>query len=183
MSDWEIFLTAVSLSLDAVAVAVAAGTLSKIRIKQALKIAAFFGGFQFMMPLIGWGIGYNFTGYLKYGNVIGFVALLLVGIKMLAEAIKKTDGEDIEKERHITQLKILILLAITTSIDALIIGLTFNFIKVNVWSAVSIIGLVTFFLSLIGVYLGERSKKLVGNRIEIFGSLILIILAFKILLF
>lgn len=184
MSFLEIILTAISLSLDAVAVSVAAAALRPIRAQQALKIAFFFGGFQLVMPLVGWAVGSNFKEYLaNYSNIIGFVALFALGGKMLYEAIKKPDKEKEEDEKHITDTKILSILAITTSIDALVVGITFNFIPVNIPVAVITIGLITFFLCLGGVYIGTKGRHLMGNKIELAGALILIALSFKILLF
>ncbi len=183
MSFLEIILTALSLSLDATAVSIAAGALNKISIKQAFKIAAFFGIFQLVMPIIGWEIGSSFKEYiLNYSNIIGFIALLALGSKMFYEAIKKTNEEEINNEKHITQNKVLLLLAITTSIDALVVGITFNFLNVNIPLAVITIGIITFFLCLGGVYVGKRGRNIAGNKIEIVGALILIALAFKILL-
>lgn len=184
MSLFEVILTAISLSLDAVAVSVAAGALRQLSAQQTLKIAFFFGGFQCVMPLIGWALGYNFAEYFsRYGAVIGFVTLFALGCKMLYESLKKPDKQEIDNERHITETKILSVLALATSIDALVIGITFNFVSVNILLASSIIGLITFFFCIFGVYFGGKSRQLFGNRIEIIGAVILILLAFKILLF
>lgn len=183
MTLTEIILIAFSLSLDAVAVALAAGALHSMTFKQAMKIALFFGAFQLLMPLVGWALGLGFGGYAKaYGNIIGFLLLLGVGLNMLRETYKKEKNEDIKHERHLAETKVLVVMAIATSIDALVVGVTFNFISVNVPLAVCLIGIITLVLSFLAVYVGGKSKHLVGNRkVEVIGALIIIGLAFKIL--
>ncbi|OGH69102.1 MAG: hypothetical protein A3I29_04570 [Candidatus Magasanikbacteria bacterium RIFCSPLOWO2_02_FULL_44_11] len=184
MSLFEIILTAISLSLDAVAVSIAAGAMRQLSIKQALKVGFFFGAFQGVMPLVGWVLGYNFADYFsRFGALIGFIALFTLGCKLLYESLKKPNKQEINKERHITETKILSILALTTSMDALVIGITFNFIFVNIPLASSIIGLITFLFCILGIYFGKKSRQLLGNRIEIVGAVILMLLAFKILLF
>jgi putative Mn2+ efflux pump MntP len=183
MTFIDILLTAFSLSLDAVAIAVAASTLHHVTLRQAIKIAFFFGAFQLFMPLIGWSLGFGFKDALEaYGKMIGFVLLLGVGVNMLRETFKKETPEDVDHERHLAETKILTIMAVATSIDALVVGITFNFVTVNISLAVLIIGAVTFLLSLLGVYIGKKFKHLVGRQIEVVGAFILIGLAFKILL-
>lgn len=180
MSLAEILILAVSLSLDAAVVAVGAGALARINLGTALKVSFTFGAFQGLMPLLGLLFGSMFSGYLlAYGHIVGFVLLLLVGGKMLFEAF---DTEDTERERDITHLSTLLILAVATSIDAFVVGITFSFVPVHVPTAVLAIGLVTFILSLLGVYLGRTSKHLLGTRIELVGAIVIILLAFKILL-
>ena len=180
MSLPEILLLAVSLSLDAAIVAVGAGALARVRLGAALRIAGLFGLFQGLMPVLGLLLGLGFRDYLlAYGHVVGFVLLLLVGGKMLFEAFEK---EDTKRERDILHLSTLLVLAIATSIDAFVIGITFTFIPVDVPIAIALIGLVTFLMALLGVYLGRRSRHLLGTRIELVGACVLILLAFKVLL-
>lgn len=180
MSFPEILLIAVGLSIDAAVVAVGAGALARVTKATALKIALFFGGFQAGMPILGLLLGYGFREYLlAYGHIVGFILLLLVGGKMLFEAFEE---EDAEQERDIARLSTLTVLAVATSIDALVVGISFNFIPVDVPLAVSAIGIVTFFMALLGVVVGMRGKHLLGTRIELAGAVILILLAFKILL-
>lgn len=179
MSLVDILILAVSLSLDAVVVAVGAGVLGRINIGGALKVAFTFGAFQGLMPLLGLLLGSVFSLYLlAYGHIVGFVLLLLVGGKMLYEAF---DTEDTESERDIMHLRILFILAVATSIDAFVVGITFSFVPVHVPTAILLIGGVTFLLSLAGVYLGRTSKHLLGTRIEIVGAAVIILLAFKVL--
>lgn len=181
MSLLDIFLIAVSLSLDAVAVALTIGVLNGFKVKDMFKVGFFFGAFQAVMPLLGWLAGYSFKGvFEEYGHFIGFGLLLLVGLKMLYESFKK---EEEGEEKNLLSNKVLTMLAVATSIDALVVGITFNFVSVNVAIAVVVIGLVTFVLSAFGVYLGAKSKDLVNVKLEIGGAIVLILLAFKILLF
>ncbi len=180
MSVLEIVLIAVSLALDAAIVAVGAGALAHVRPRAALKVALFFGAFQAAMPLLGLVLGLGFREYLlAYGHVVGFVLLLLVGGKMFFESFGE---EDAERERDITKTSTLLLLAVATSIDAFVVGITFNFVPVNVPVAIAVIGIVTFLMALAGVYFGRRSKHLFGNHIELGGALVLIALALKVLL-
>jgi putative Mn2+ efflux pump MntP len=182
MTLTEIFLTGFSLSLDAVTIAIAAGAIHRVTHRQAVKIAFFFGAFQLFMPLIGWAFGFGFKTYLDaYGNIIGFALLAGIGLNMLRETFKKETSADRDHERHLAETKILAMMAVATSIDALVVGITFNFVTVNVPLAVSIIGIVTFVLSLGAVYVGTKFKNAAGNHIEAIGALILIALAFKIL--
>lgn len=179
MSLPELLLLALSLSLDAAVVAVGAGALARVRFGSALRIAGLFGLFQGLMPLLGLVLGLGFREYLlAYGNVVGFVLLLLVGGKMLFEAFEK---EDTKSERNIMRFSTLLVLAVATSIDAFVVGITFTFIPVNVPVALALIGAVTFLMALIGVYLGRRSRHLLGTRIELVGAAVIIMLAFKVL--
>jgi putative Mn2+ efflux pump MntP len=180
VSVFELFLIGLSLSLDVAVVSVGAGALNRICVSRALFIAGIFGFFQAVMPLVGWLFGSLFFDWLmQYGNYIGFTLILLVGFKMLAEAFGK---EDTEKERDILETKTLLLLAIATSIDALVIGVTFTFMKVQLFFAVIFIGFITFIVSLWSIYFGTKMKHFVGSKIELIGGLILIVLAFKVLL-
>ncbi len=184
MSFVDILLTAFSLSLDAVALAAAAAALKQIEVADALKIAFFFGGFQLVMPLIGWALGLGVASYVvQYGHIVGFVLLVCVGIKMLYEALRKKDSDDVKNESHLAETSTLIVMAVATSIDALVVGATFSFVPVNLPIAVSVIGAVTFLLSLAAIQFGKVIHRYVGNEIELGGGLVLIVLAFKILLF
>jgi putative Mn2+ efflux pump MntP len=179
MSFPEILLIAVSIALDATIVAVGAGALARLRVRTALKVAFVFGAFQVIMPLLGYLLGFSFSAYVyDYGHIIGFALLFIVGGKMAYEAFQE---EDKEKEKDITSNGTLFALAVATSIDALVVGVTFTFVPVNLVLALATIGIVTFFLALLGVYVGRKGKHLLGNRIELLGALILIALAFKIL--
>ncbi len=173
-------MLAFGLSVDAAVVAVGAGALARMNWRTSLTVAGSFAVFQGLMPVLGLLLGYGFREYLlAYGHIIGFFLLLLVGGKMLLEAFEK---EDVESERDITRLSVLLTLSIATSIDAFVVGITFNFIAINIPLALAAIGVVTFLMALLGVYLGTRSRNLLGKRVEVLGAVVLILLAFKVLL-
>jgi len=180
MSFVEILLLAVSLSLDAAIVAVGAGTLARVKPFAAFRIALLFGAFHVLMPVLGLLLGYGFREYLSaYGHIVGAGLLFIVGVQMLWESFQK---EDTEREKDILHIRTLLVLAVATSIDAFVVGVTFNFIPVHIPVAIGTISATAFLLSFFGVYLGRRGKHLLGNRIEILGALAIFLLAFKILL-
>ena len=174
-----IFFIAVGLSMDAFAVSVANGfSLKRVRLKDSLKIAAFFGGFQALMPLIGYFLGSFFADMItKYAHWIAFVLLIIIGGNMIKEAM----GEE-EKVDACMDAKEMFLLAIATSIDALAVGVTFAFLKVQIVPAVSFIGCVTFVCSAIGVKIGSIFGSKYRSKSEFCGGMILILIGLKILL-
>lgn len=180
MSIWEIFLVAVGLSMDAFAVAVCKGLkMPKINPKQTALIALFFGGFQGLMPLIGYFLGKQFEEYIvSVDHWITFVLLGFIGGKMIYESFKKDDDE----EDKPFSIKELFVLAIATSIDALAVGITFAFLKVNIAISVTFIGVITFILSAIGVFIGHKFGEKYKSKAEFAGGLILILIGLKILL-
>lgn len=180
MSIWEVFLVAVGLSMDAFAVAICKGLkMPKINKKQMALIALFFGGFQALMPLIGYFLGKQFEEYIvSVDHWITFVLLGFIGGKMIYESFKKDD----EEEDKPFNIKELFVLAIATSIDALAVGITFAFLKVNVVMSVSMIGITTFILSAIGVLIGHKFGEKYKSKAEFAGGLILILIGLKILL-
>lgn len=181
MSFAEILILAVSLSLDAAVVAVGAGALARLKPLAAFKIALLFGSFHVLMPVLGLLLGYGFREYLaSYGHLVGGGLLLLVGVQMLWESFQE---EDTEREKDILHIRTLLVLAIATSIDAFVVGITFNFIQVNVPLAIGTISVAALLMSFIGVYLGRRGKHLLGNRIELLGAIVIFLLALKIMLF
>ena len=158
--------------------------MKKFIFKYALLIALFFGGFQMLMPLIGWAAGTLFEKYItQFDHWIAFGLLLLLGGKMIYDGIFDKDEQ---KEGEEKPLKLgfltLLVMAIATSIDALAVGVTFAFLKVNIWMAVSIIGATTFAFSLVGVGIGVKVGDKFKNKAEIFGGVILILIGLKILL-
>lgn len=175
-------LIAFGLSMDAFAVSVTGGaTLTGRRLKSALMAAFFFGGFQALMPVIGWLGGLEFSDFVTgFDHWIAFILLVLIGGKMIFESMK--DGPSDRAAANLLDLRPLTLLAIATSIDALAIGVTFAFLDISIVVPVAVIGSVTFALSFIGVFIGSRFIGLFENRIEIVGGLILIGIGLKILL-
>jgi len=167
--------------MDAVAVSISSGMrLNAIRFRDAAKIALFFGVFQALMPVLGWYAGSHIVRYISfYDHWIAFGLLAFVGFKMIWESFH-ADGQN--SSVNPLDLKVLILLAIATSIDALAVGLGFAFLKVNIVSAVAVIGIITFVLSLIAVYFGKICSCRFGKRVELIGGLLLIGIGLKILL-
>jgi len=176
-----IVLIAVGLAMDAVAVSLSSGIkLGDVKIQHALKIAFFFGLFQAAMPVFGWFAGITIVRYIELiDHWVAFGLLLFVGLKMIYESFQK------EEKRNGTNpldLKVLIMLSIATSIDALAVGLSLAIIQVPIFTAVSIIGIITFILSYFSVFIGNKCGCFLGKRVELFGGLLLIGIGFKILI-
>lgn len=180
----ELFLVGVGLSMDAFAVSICKGLgMEKINKKQALTIGLYFGGFQALMPLIGWFLGIRFQQYItSIDHWIAFVLLVFIGGKMIWEAIHDKDDEVIEKKDQPLDHKEMFLLAIATSIDALAVGITFAFLDTPIVEAIVIIGCTTFVLSIIGVVMGNFFGTRYKKKAEIAGGIILIFIGVKILL-
>ena len=184
----EIFLIGVGLSMDAFAVSVCKGlNMRRLNLRHALVIALFFGGFQALMPFIGWLLGKQFESYItSFDHWIVFVLLAFIGGKMIVEAVREMkSGDDCETCKTGAEkldLKELTALAIATSIDALAVGITFAFLSVNIAEAVSIIGVTTFLFSIAGVWLGNRFGSKYKAKAELAGGVILVLIGVKILL-
>ncbi|MEI3130173.1 MAG: manganese efflux pump MntP family protein [Oscillospiraceae bacterium] len=181
----EFFLTGIGLSMDAFAVAICKGLgMRKVNYKQMLLIALFFGGFQALMPLLGWLLGRQFEQYItSVDHWIAFALLVLIGANMLREVRKGDDTTDAETVYDAPlPLGQLLLMAIATSIDALAVGISFAFLGVNIWLAIAIIGTTTFLISAAGVFIGNRFGNRYEKRATIAGGIILILLGVKILL-
>lgn len=187
MSVLGILLIAVGLSMDAFAVAISKGiTMKTLRMKSALKVALFFGFFQGIMPLIGWLVGVRFSNYvMKFDHWIAFILLVVIGGKMVYEAYKNADECAVDvasgKEEDATNRELL-LLAIATSIDALAVGVSFAFLKVEIVSSVIMIGVTTLIISFIGVVMGRKLGCLFQKKAEIFGGIMLTLIGSKILI-
>ena len=177
----SILLIGVGLAMDAFSVSVTDGiVLKKPTFLQAAKIAFFFGIFQFLMPCIGYLLGSAFASYIKtFDHWIAFVLLAFIGGKMLIEAVGEKDEDEKEIKNPLSFMTLLVL-AVATSIDALAVGVTFATIDVPLIFAATLIGIVTFIISLAGVYLGSRFGNLFGNKAEIVGGLVLIGIGLKI---
>lgn len=180
MSLFELFLIAVGLSMDAFAVSICKGlSMQKLNPKHALIIGLYFGGFQALMPFIGYSLGIHFqNAIVSYDHWIAFLLLCLIGINMIKEA----KGEDEESVSASVTFKEMVVLAIATSIDALAVGVTFAFLQVNIIPAVSFIGIITFTLSVIGVKVGNVFGVKYKSKAEFIGGLILILIGVKILI-
>ena len=176
----ELFLIGVGLSMDAFAVSICKGLgMEKVNKKQAFVIGLYFGGFQALMPLLGYFLGTQFESLItSIDHWIAFVLLALIGVNMIREACSKDD----EKLNDSFAFKTMILLAIATSIDALAVGVTFAFLQVNIVTAVIMIGLTTFAFSAVGIKIGNVFGAKFKNKAEIFGGAVLILIGLKILL-
>ncbi len=176
----ELFLIAVGLSMDAFAVSVCKGlAMPKCTFKKAAIVGLWFGGFQALMPAIGYILGAQFQEAIaSIDHWIAFVLLALIGGNMIHEAL---DNDEEEADASL-DVKPMFLLAVATSIDALAIGITFAFLKVNIIPAVCFIGIVIFIISFAGVKIGNVFGARYKNKAEIVGGVILILLGLKILL-
>jgi len=179
MGFLDLFFTATALSMDAFAVALLKGlTLRKAR--HILTIALFFGGFQALMPFLGWLLGQQWEQVVvAYDHWIAFVLLSLIGGKMIVESLKE-DGDSGGSTDTLRFLELL-LLSVATSIDALAVGVTFAFLRVDILSAVALIGVTTFTFSASGVVLGRRVGEKMRKKAGIFGGAALILIGVKIL--
>lgn len=181
MGLFELFLLAVGLSMDAFAVSVCKGlSTQKLQVKHYLIIGAWFGGFQALMPLIGYFLGSTFEKYItSFDHWVAFVLLALIGGNMIREGFSKEE----ENVNPSFSFKTMIVLAVATSIDALAVGITFALLPdVNIVAAVSFIGAVTFTLSAIGLKVGNIFGTKYKSKAEIAGGVILILIGLKILL-
>lgn len=179
MSILELFILAVGLSMDAFAVSVCKGlSLGKIKPKHMCIAGAWFGGFQALMPLIGYFLGSFFAEMIeKYDHWVAFVLLAIIGGNM----IKESFGKD-EKVDSSMDVKSMLLLAIATSIDALAVGVTFAFLQVQIVPAVSFIGVITFIFSAVGVKICSLFGTKYKSKAELFGGIVLVLIGIKILL-
>ena len=182
-----LFILAVGLSMDALAVAICKGlALRKWKFRNAVIVGLWFGGFQALMPVFGYILGSQFAGRIqKIDHWIAFVLLTLIGANMIREALGENKNEESEEapcETGSLSFKNMLLLAIATSIDALAVGVTFAFLKVNIIMAASFIGVMTFIISAVGVYVGCRFGTKFESKAELSGGIILILLGIKILL-
>ena len=180
MSIIELIILSIGLAMDAFSVAICKGlSLTKIKVKDAIVVGLYFGIFQALMPVIGYLLGISF--YDKITNIdhwIAFILLSCIGINMIREAIIIKE----EEKNDSLNTKDMLILSIATSIDALAVGITFAFFKVNLILAISLIGIITFIISIAGVKIGNVFGNKYEKKAQIFGGIILILLGFKILL-
>lgn len=185
MNLLELLIIAIGLSMDAFAVSIGKGlSLQKIKINHALKVGLWFGGFQALMPLIGYLLGSTFADIVSaYDHWVAFVLLALIGGNMIKEAFEKDDECDCnKKEKNCFGFVTMLTLAVATSIDALAIGVTFAFFKVTIIPAIITIGITTFLFSVAGLKIGHIFGCKYKSHAELFGGVILILIGLKILL-
>ena len=182
MSFWEILLLAIGVSMDAFAVSIGKG-LSARRASwlEALTVGLWFGGFQALMPVIGYYLGISFADLVtKVDHWIAFGLLLLIGGNMIREALQK--DEESGPADSSFGFRTMLVLAIATSIDALALGISFAFLQTPLWSSVGIIGLTTFAFSAVGLLIGKKVGSRFHKGAEILGGIILIAIGLKILI-
>lgn len=180
MSILEIFIIGLGLSMDAFAVSVCKGlSVPKAKPTHLLTVGLYFGGFQALMPLLGYLLGTQFQSLIEsYDHWIAFVLLGVIGINMIIESRKKED----EELNSYFDFKTMLPLAIATSIDALAVGVTFATLSVNIWIAILFIGITTFILSAVGLKIGNIFGSKYKSAAELFGGVVLVLMGAKILL-
>ncbi len=188
MSLFEIFIIAVSLAMDALAVSASNGlALKNAKVKHACIFGLYFGGFQFLMPVIGFFCGIGFGNYIEMvDHWIAFGLLSVIGGKMIYDSFQ-SDSDDEEApqldEKKIMSPQNMIMLAVATSIDALAVGVSFALTKnVNIWLSAAIIGIVAFVLSFVGVLGGKQIGGKFEKHAALIGGIVLIIIGLRILI-
>ena len=186
----ELLLLAIGLAMDAFAVSIGNGlSMKKQNPKAALAIAFSFGLFQALMPTLGYFLGSAFEDVIRqFDHFIALIFLGFIGGKMIFDGIKELIADkkgETEELSELTEFKLtfgkLLIQAIATSIDALIVGVSFAALPdVNIWTAVLLIGVVTFGISLLGVFSGKKFGQLLGSKAEIFGGIILVGIGLKV---
>ncbi len=175
MSILELIILSIALAMDAFAVSISRGVKVKKNILfSCFEAALYFGIFQGVMPVIGYFIGSNFSDVInKIDNYIVFFILMFIGVKMLIEAFRKEESEE---------NKSMLLLAVATSIDSLSVGVSFSLLKVNIITSSLLIGIITFIFCFVGVKIGSLFGNKFKNKAEIFGGIVIIIIAIKCLI-
>lgn len=179
MGVLELIFIAIGLSMDAFAVSICKGlSLKKVNLKQMMIAGLYFGGFQALMPLIGYLLGVGFESFVQsIDHWIAFILLGILGINMIKESF--SDDENVDSN---FTFKVMLPLAIATSIDALAVGITFAFLRVNILISILVIGITTFCFSFLGVKIGNVAGEKFKNKAELIGGIILILIGLKILL-
>lgn len=187
MNFVELLIIAIGLSMDAFAVSIGKGlSLKKIKLSHALKVGLWFGGFQALMPLIGYMLGSTFAEIVStFDHWVAFVLLSLIGGNMIKESLENDSDNDCDcnkKDKNGFGLTTMFTLAVATSIDALAIGVTFAFFKVAIFPAIITIGITTLIFSVAGLKIGNIFGCKYKSHAEIFGGVILILIGLKILI-
>lgn len=177
----DIFLIGVALSMDAFAVSVCKGlSVKKAGVKHVLTVGVYFGGFQALMPMLGFLLGYKFESFItNIDHWIAFVLLAIIGGNMIREALGKDEDD---KETDDFSFRAMLPLAVATSIDALAVGISFAFLGVDIVTAALLIGATTFVLSGAGIFVGNIFGSKYKSKAELAGGIVLILIGAKILL-
>ncbi|MFR6446810.1 MAG: manganese efflux pump MntP family protein [Ruminococcus sp.] len=178
MSFWDLVFIAVGLAMDAFAVAIGKGLSAENNCKKVCVITGvYFGSFQALMPFLGYLCGETIRHYItSVSKIVSLVLLVFIGLNMIRETIKETD----KKENSSLTVKVMLPVAIATSIDAFAVGVTFAALEVNIWSAILLIGITTFCLSCVGVKIGSLFGTRFEKKAGILGGIILILIGIKI---
>ncbi len=173
--------TALALSMDAFAISVASGAIiQEQKIRHAFRVALFFGGSQAIMPFLGWLLGRSLQGFIEgVDHWVAFGLLVFVGGKMIYEALMLEPHE--RKSASVTRIPTLLILSFATSLDAFAVGITISFLKVAILAPIILIGLITFLVSLAGVFIGDRFGHWFESKVELVGGLVLIAIGCKVL--
>ena len=181
MELFEIIIIALGLSMDAFAVSITLGlSIEKLRIKEIIIPCIYFGTFQALMSLIGYFAGINFSNQIQHlDHWVAFILLGFIGGKMIKNSFKKKQERTNENSLKLVRM---LLLAIATSIDALVVGITFAFFEINIFEAATIIGLITFFIAICGVIIGKIFGIRFKSKAEFLGGFVLVLLGVKIII-
>ena len=184
MGLFEIFMIGVGLSMYAFAASICKGlNMRRLNIKNMLIIGLFFGGFQALMPAVGWLLGKQFESYItSVDHWVAFALLVFIGGKMIYDVFTKKNEDECGEKTNRLDMKEVLTLAVATSIDALAVGISFAFLQVDILKAVSVIGVTTFVLSVIGVAVGNVFGSKYEKKATLAGGIILILIGLKILL-
>ncbi|MBR5138647.1 MAG: manganese efflux pump [Alistipes sp.] len=175
----ELLLIALGLSMDAFAVSVGKGlSVQKIKPRHSLSVGVWFGGFQALMPLVGYFLGVSFASMVEsFDHWIAFILLGIIGFNMIREALSDDECEAMHPD---FSARSMLMMAIATSIDALAVGVSFAFLHIDIWSAAAIIGVMTFILSVVGLRIGNIFGCRYKSKAELAGGAILMIMGVKI---
>ncbi len=176
----SVFLIAIALAMDAFSVSLTKGfTQKNLKQSQILYYGLFFGFFQFMMPILGYYCASTVSSIIaSFAPIIGFVLLLAIGLNMIRESLTGDEDEICDE----FSFKEVTLLAIATSIDAFAVGITFALLNEPLWISAGIIGVVAFAFSIAGIFIGRKLGDWLGDKFQILGGVILILIGIKILL-
>ncbi|MCC7553741.1 MAG: manganese efflux pump MntP family protein [Methanobacteriaceae archaeon] len=176
-----IIIIAIALSMDAFSVSISQGfKLININGSQTIAIGLFFGAFHIVMPILGWFACWQIRYIISsIAPILGFLILVAIGIKMIHDCLSDVDRDD---RKCGFSFKNLLILAIATSIDAFAIGISFSLLNIPVFTPAIMIGLITAIFSILGVKLGKSLGDIFGDKLEVFGGLILIVIGFKMLI-
>lgn len=181
MIFFEVLVIAIALAMDAFAVAVATGLRLRCSMGQTLRMATAFGGFQFVMPVIGWGLGLSVRSYIEgFDHWVAFIMLAFVGGKMIYESFKSEENECIDPTKGLT----LLMLAIATSIDAMAVGISLAVLQIDIWYPAVVIGLVCFIITAVGMHIGRlviRGDSTLAEKANFAGGVVLVAIGIRIL--